>query len=299
MAVPEEGDIVTALTAPLIEELIFVWELQADTDKSDKPGRREALRECADTLRMLVSGGTPVELNTNDMFGQMPGVPQTEAPAEPSVSQKPWQNSKMNPWVSTLTPHQARRVGKSTEEVGELAGVLGRLQIQAMGDIDPSSGKTNFQRFWEESADVEAQTACNRQTFNFPPEYDARVARKIEMMGEWEKHYGATPAPAAQQPAEQSQAARDVLAERARQINAEGWTPEHDDKHTDSSLAVAAACYALAEPWKPTLLVEALWEWAPGWFKPKDPRRNLVKAGALILAEIERLDRASTKDDAS
>lgn len=84
MAVPEKGDIVTALTAPQIEELIFVWELQADTDKSDKPGRREALRECADTLRMLVTGSTPIELNTSDMFGQMPRVAQPEAPAEPS-----------------------------------------------------------------------------------------------------------------------------------------------------------------------------------------------------------------------
>ncbi len=33
--------------------------------------------------------------------------------------------------------------------------------------------------------------------------------------------------------------------------------------------------------------------WASCWFKPKDRRRDLIKAGALILAEIERLDRAS------
>src|SRR5690606_333611 len=38
-------------------------------------------------------------------------------------------------------------------------------------------------------------------------------------------------------------AARDVLAERRRQIEAEGWTPGHDDKHAEG-LACAAACYA-------------------------------------------------------
>jgi len=117
------------------------------------------------------------------------------APAEPSVSPKAWQNNKMNPWVCTLTPHQARRVGKTGEEVGELGSVLGRLNIQGLHEIDPSSGKTNFQRLWEESADVEAQTACNRKAFKFPePEYTDRVMRKIAQMGEWEEHYSdATP----------------------------------------------------------------------------------------------------------
>ncbi len=40
-----------------------------------------------------------------------------------------------------------------------------------------------------------------------------------------------------------SQAAQDVLAERQRQVEKEGWTPGHDDEHTDGSLAFAAACY--------------------------------------------------------
>lgn len=120
-----------------------------------------------------------------------------EAPAEPSVSTKPWTNNKMNPWVCTLTPHQARRVGKTGEEVGELGAVLGRLNIQGLHEIDPSSGKTNFQRLWEESADVEAQTTCNRKAFNFPePEYTDRVMRKVAQMGEWEEHYSDATLPA-------------------------------------------------------------------------------------------------------
>lgn len=96
-----------------------------------------------------------------------------------------------------------------------------------------------------------------------------------------------------------TKAAQDVLAERQRQIEKEGWTPEHDDEHGDNSMAIAAACYALADYQRPlnvqTVSIEKLWQWtgwASHWFKPKDKRRNLIRAGALILAEIERLDRS-------
>ncbi len=88
-----------------------------------------------------------------------------------------------------------------------------------------------------------------------------------------------------------SNAATDVLAERQRQINAEGWTPEHDDAHTNRELAKAATCYASQYP-----LAASYWPWDLGWWKPADHRRNMVKAGALILAEIERLDRAAARE---
>jgi hypothetical protein len=86
---------------------------------------------------------------------------------------------------------------------------------------------------------------------------------------------------------------RDVMAERQRQISAEGWTPEHDDGHSECELARAAATYALCT--KPEQLAVSgvvVWPWDRSWWKPSDYRRNLVKSGALILAEIERLDRA-------
>lgn len=87
-----------------------------------------------------------------------------------------------------------------------------------------------------------------------------------------------------------SAAARDVLAERRRQIEAEGWTPEHDDQWRHGALAKAATCYASVHP-----LAASYWPWDLKWWKPSDRRRNLVKAGALILAEIERLDRAASR----
>lgn len=82
---------------------------------------------------------------------------------------------------------------------------------------------------------------------------------------------------------------RDVIAERQRQVSVKGWTPEHDDTYTCGELSGAAISYI--EP------MEAVFYWPAEWhddsFKPSDERRNLVKATALLLAEIERLDRIS------
>lgn len=94
-----------------------------------------------------------------------------------------------------------------------------------------------------------------------------------------------------------STALADVTAERRRQIEEEGWTGEHDDRHTDGSLALVGAAYALnasVDSYSPTR-DPAYWplSWDKKWWKPKDRRRDLVRAAALIIAEIERLDRAA------
>ncbi|MFU2817977.1 hypothetical protein ACM7N9_29540 [Pseudomonas aeruginosa] len=90
------------------------------------------------------------------------------------------------------------------------------------------------------------------------------------------------------------QAWLDVQAERRRQVEAEGWTPEHDDAHDTGALASAAGCYAMFSLAYPAGDPSRFWPWDKSWWKPSpDGRRNMVKAGALILAEIERLDRAA------
>lgn len=134
-----------------------------------------------------------------------------------------------------------------------------------------------------------------------------------------------------------------IAAERARQIEAEGWAPEHDDQYTDGELTRAATFYAqaariaaYAEEGAARLRAfvdrhfpggdrhaDALtdvaamrhdpvghhwgrdragrvkppdgWPWAPEWWKPSnDPVANLVRAGALIAAELDRLARATS-----
>lgn len=80
----------------------------------------------------------------------------------------------------------------------------------------------------------------------------------------------------------------EVGRERYRQVSDEGWTNEHDDEHDAGELSDAAACYALGDPRQ---RVYQLWPWSLDWWKPTTARRNLVKSAALIVAEIERLDR--------
>lgn len=96
-----------------------------------------------------------------------------------------------------------------------------------------------------------------------------------------------------------------IAAERNRQTAVEGFTVEHDDAHDNHQLATAAACYALPsrisdkEVWDKPLL-DLMWPWEPEWWKPEQSRiRNLVKAGALIAAEIERLQRMEARIEAN
>jgi len=107
---------------------------------------------------------------------------------------------------------------------------------------------------------------------------------------------------------EVSQAAKDVLEERRQQLTREGWSHKHDDKYTEGELVRGAVSYALNAIGQPDyvealelidghakahrqVLVPRHWPWSRRWWKPKDPRADLVRANALLVAEIERLDR--------
>ena len=89
-----------------------------------------------------------------------------------------------------------------------------------------------------------------------------------------------------------------LATERRRQINNKGWDSEHDDEYVQGELAQAAACYAapasigridMSEP-------PGAWPWAPRWWRPSlDPVHNLTKAGALVLAEIDRYRRVRAR----
>lgn len=87
-----------------------------------------------------------------------------------------------------------------------------------------------------------------------------------------------------------------VLAERARQVSVEGWTPEHDDRHTDRSLAFAGGFYLYTSG--PDTHIPANWPWDPQWWKPRDQVSNIIRGLALYLAESARLQRAGNLDEA-
>jgi len=95
-----------------------------------------------------------------------------------------------------------------------------------------------------------------------------------------------------------------IMQERTRQMEREGFTADHDKGHAPGVMAQAAGCYIgdalleaqlTAEQREKTHITRGLapmgWPWADEWWKPTpgDPIRQLVKAGALIAAEIDRL----------
>jgi hypothetical protein len=88
----------------------------------------------------------------------------------------------------------------------------------------------------------------------------------------------------------------EIAAERKRQIEVEGWTRQHDADHIDGELALAASAYAYNAK-RQTSLAPSWWPFNDPWWKPKTPRRDLIRAAALIVAEIERIDRASPRSD--
>lgn len=82
----------------------------------------------------------------------------------------------------------------------------------------------------------------------------------------------------------------EIIGERERQVWEEGFTSGHDAaKNRDGELGRAAACYAMHGKRFP-LEPPPEWPWHHHWWRPKTRRRDLIRAAALIVAELERLD---------
>lgn len=93
-----------------------------------------------------------------------------------------------------------------------------------------------------------------------------------------------------------------VAKERVRQIVEKGYTPQHDDEHTDGSLADAGACYGATVPvYKlggEIFPVRTLYQWCPVFDSREkhDRKTNLIIGAAFFMAEYERLEREEKKD---
>lgn len=105
-----------------------------------------------------------------------------------------------------------------------------------------------------------------------------------------------------------------IAEERQRQIDVEGYDEQHDSHHKSLTLAQAAETYIDAaflttkskemgysnqaaiswhkhnEPWK-WKMIKLTWPWEEESFKPTTTLQDLIKAGALIAAAIDRLQK--------
>lgn len=95
----------------------------------------------------------------------------------------------------------------------------------------------------------------------------------------------------------------EIHEERKRQIEVEGWTADHDDSHVDAEMLRAAVIYyhhaTRPADWPLVLRADGApvgWPWDRKWWKPKEqPRRNLIIAGGLCIAERERILRRQAR----
>lgn len=94
---------------------------------------------------------------------------------------------------------------------------------------------------------------------------------------------------AANQPDKTKETGAELISkERERQVNVEGYDKNHDSSHKYEELALAALAYANHAVGVDTSSALSVWPWDEKYFKPKDPLKDLVRAGALIAAAIDR-----------
>jgi hypothetical protein len=78
-----------------------------------------------------------------------------------------------------------------------------------------------------------------------------------------------------------------IREERRRQIEVEGYDAKHDFNEPLNNIVAAAVSYAMVDIDKQE--AEAWWNWDFKYWKPKDRKRNLVRAGALIAAALDKM----------
>jgi hypothetical protein len=181
----------------------------------------------------------------------------------------------------------ARRLGYSAVYVRSLLDLIAApKQVRDMvsrGEVSATTARKAIKKHGGKAAEVlqEAVTTAQAKGKTRATEKHLQKADASKSSARWQS------------------AVPDILAERRRQVDEEGWTADHDDEIHAGELAAAAASYALnaADQLHPLSRgaggneQPAIWPWASDWWKPTAPRRDLIKAAALLIAQIESLDR--------
>lgn len=171
------------------------------------------------------------------------------------------------------------------EEMADVLMILGHLAAGAGVDLAAEVRKKlekNRQREWgEPDGDGVVEHVRERDDVPFPGSARDRI-RVHKLL--------------ADRALEMSEGLGIVARERLRQVSEEGFDASHDDEHTDGALAAAGASYAMAHSvlvkteGKAGGTVPGPWPFDLEWWKPSpDPVRNLAKAAALIVAELDRI----------
>jgi len=93
-----------------------------------------------------------------------------------------------------------------------------------------------------------------------------------------------------------SSIAKEIVQERRRQIEDEGYNAAHDSLHEPDVIATGAAFYALPEETTEWVKIKGVDLWPfDGQPKRKDRRRDLIRAASMIVAEIEQIDQANNR----
>jgi hypothetical protein len=93
-----------------------------------------------------------------------------------------------------------------------------------------------------------------------------------------------------------------IRAKRIRQIEKHGWTPAHDREHNKGELVEASAWYLQYVRtgymiFGKVTVDGAEWPWDESIPKECDRKEALVNAGALIAAELDRMEDEQPKQE--
>lgn len=98
--------------------------------------------------------------------------------------------TNLTKWIPTTDLSQLRRLGKLSEELGELQAVAARCIIQGIDETDPASGQVNRLRLLNEIADVIAQCNVTVDAFKLDEQQLIdRILDKQRQMREWESMF--------------------------------------------------------------------------------------------------------------